>query len=188
MKRLAYLTVASPITLKGVFTKPLKFVIQIFTAAPEEHIAHCIDGVVCNVSGKGLEYIPFEKWMERYEVNRARIHAIEPIEEPTQEQINAIIEVNKSDKGKPYGAFRAGVSANIMEFIYVLIDVVCRLFGFENKNDLNRDKTIFCSGNCAKGAVAAGYLQSDFKWWRASPIDLRKVQLKSGKFTRRRID
>jgi hypothetical protein len=178
MKRLAYLTVASPVTLKGVFTKPLKFVIQIFTAAPEEHIAHCIDGVVCNVSGEGLRYIPFEKWMERYGVNGARIHAIEPIEEPTQEQINAIIEVNKSDKGKPYGAIAAGLSANVVEFVYGLL----------NLSSKNRDKTIFCSGNCAKGAVGAGYLLSDFKWWRASPIDLRKALLKTGKFTRRRIN
>ena len=35
MKRLAYLTVSSPITLKGLLTKPLKFVIQIVTGAPE---------------------------------------------------------------------------------------------------------------------------------------------------------
>jgi hypothetical protein len=178
MKRLAYLTVASPVTLKGVFTKPLKFVIQIFTAAPEEHIAHCIDGVVCNVSGEGLEYIPFIGWMERYGVNRARIHAIEPIEEPTQEQIDAIMKVNKEDEGKPYGAIRAGLSANVMEFIYGLL----------NLSSKNKDKTIFCSGNCAKGNVAAGYLSSDFKWWRASPVDLRKALLKTGKFTRRRIN
>ena len=90
MKRLAYLTVSSPITIKGLFTKPLKFVIQIVTGAPEEHIAHCIDGTVVNVSGKGLEYIPFDEWMKHNSGLGQRIHCYELIDDATDEQIAII--------------------------------------------------------------------------------------------------
>jgi hypothetical protein len=121
MKRLAYLTVASPITFKGLFTKPLKFVIQIFTGAPEEHFAHCIDGTVCNVSGEGLKYIPLDEWMKRYNILGARIHCYELIEDATDEQILAIKTRDKLDKDKPFGAVMAGLTADIAYNIYELL-------------------------------------------------------------------
>jgi len=167
MKRLAYLTVASPVTLKGVFTKPLKFVIQIFTAAPEEHIAHCIDGIVCNVSGEGLEYMLFEEWMERYGVNGARIHALELINDATDEQIKAIKAQDKKDEGKKYDALAAAFSA------------------LDNVYDI-KSEGIYCSHQCENGAVAAGILPSSKD--QSSPAELKSRMLKSGKFTRRRIN
>jgi hypothetical protein len=167
MKRLVYLTVASPITLKGVFIKPLKFVIQIFTAAPEEHIAHCIDGVVCNVSGEGLRYIPFKDWMEHYKVNGARIHALELIDDATDEQIEAIKAQDRKDEGKKYDALAAAFSA------------------LDNVYDI-KSEGIYCSHQCDNGVVAAGILPSSKD--QSSPTELKSRMLKSGKFTRRRIN
>ena len=167
LKRLTYLTVASPLTLKSIFTKPLKFIIQIFTAAPEEHFAHCIDGIVCNVSGKGLEYIPFEEWMKHYVVNGARIHALELINDATDEQIEAIKAQDKKDEGKKYDALAAALSA------------------LDNVRN-NEGNGIYCSHQCENGVVAAGILPSSKD--QSSPSELRSRMLKSGKFTERRIN
>jgi hypothetical protein len=167
MKRLAYLTVSSPITLKGLLTKPLKFVIQIVTGAPEEHIAHCIDGTVVNVSGKGLEYIPFDEWMKHNSGLGQRIHCYELIDDATDEQIAIIKKRDSKDVGKKYDALAATLSA------------LDNLYNIQSNG-------VYCSHQCEIGLMEAGILA--FSEDQSSPSELVSRMTKSGKFKKRRIN
>lgn len=196
MKRLAYLTVSSPITIKGLFTKPLKFVIQIFTGAPEEHITHSVDGTIPNVAGEGMVYMIFAKWMKRYDINGARIHCYELIDDATDEQILAIKTRDKLDEGKPYGAIDAAFTANILESIIAFVKRIIFFFDKPSEKEIKKtlkaaeahaNKSVVCSCQNAHGLYDAKILP-DIQWWLMSPTDLVKAMKKSGKFTKRRIN
>ena len=76
-KQIAILFVSSPFRFKTLFTKPLKYVIQLFTADATEHAATYSKGLVMNMSGKGFEQIPFDEWIKHYAINGAKIHIYE---------------------------------------------------------------------------------------------------------------
>ena len=63
MENNSILTVSSPFRFKTLFTKPLKYIIQIFTADATEHIATYSKGCVMNISGVGFRKMTFDDWM-----------------------------------------------------------------------------------------------------------------------------
>jgi hypothetical protein len=168
MQDFSILTVSSPFSFKTLFTKPLKYVIQIFTGDASEHAAKYQKGFVMNVSAKGFEKIPFDKWMERYSVNGAKIHEyILPYRlTPHQEELINAFDNKCLDKNYDVPAAMLSVFDEI-KFIRILI-----------KRFRKKEKGIFCSQQAFSSLVAGGIFppQQDL----VSPSELKKMLIKKG--------
>ncbi|MFT6151376.1 MAG: hypothetical protein ACJAY9_000765 [Flavobacteriales bacterium] len=171
MKNNSVLTVSSPFRFRTLFTKPLKYIIQIFTWDPTEHAAGYYAGHVMNMSGDGFEKFTIRKWMKNYAISDAKIHIYEPISPFTKAQISKIKKYNKSCISLKYDALDAAFSA---------LDEIKQIRSLDYKS-----KGLFCSQQVFNGFVAAGIFpkQKD----KVSPAELKQILIKSGLFTKRRI-
>lgn len=164
MQNNSILTVSSPFRFKTLFTKPLKYVIQIFTGDATEHAATYSKGLVMNMSGKGFERMPFEDWMKEYAVNGAKIHIYEAPKEFEKWQENKMEWFDFDCEELEYDAIYAMFSA---------LDEIKQI------RELNyKSKGLFCSQQSFDRLAAGEYFskQND----KVSPAELKKKLLKSG--------
>jgi hypothetical protein len=164
MQNNSVLTVSSPFRFKTLFTKPLKYVIQLFTADATEHAATYSKGLVMNMSGKGFEQIPFKNWMEEYAINGAKIHIYESPKEFEKWQENKMEWFDIGCLGLEYDAIYAAYSA---------LDEIKQIRNLDYKS-----KGQFCSQQAFDRLVAAEYFVKGDD--TVSPAELKKKLLKAG--------
>ncbi len=165
------ITVSSPFRFKTLFTKPLKYVIQLFTADATEHVASYCDDLVMNISGKGFEKVPFDLWMKKYAVNGAKIHEYSPSIPFTSAEDIAMRKFNDQCSGSKYNPVYA---------TYSFLDDIKQI-----RNNWYRPKGAICSQQRFDCLVAAGIFppQED----KLTPAELKKKLLKSG-WKKRRVN
>lgn len=165
-REIAALFVSSPLRLKTLFTKPLKFVIQLFTDSSIEHAASYCKGLVLNMSGKGGELMKFEDWIKEFAVNGAKIHCIEATINMPPNVVDKLYSYNQSCIGKKYDAIAAAYSA---------IDEIKQVRELDYQT-----RGTFCSQQCFDGFVEIGLFspQKDM----VSPAELKSKLIKSPYF------
>jgi hypothetical protein len=175
MQNNSILTVSSPFRFKTLFTKPLKYVIQIFTWDKSEHVAGYCKGIVSNTSGEGFKRIDFDKWMEQYAINDAIIHEYYPPTPFTKEQEDKMIEFDDLciKAGKDYGAVDAIIT--VLDEIKPIRELLIKL-GYKPRG-------ILCSQQRFVALCYAGIFpyQDD----TLSPAELKQKLLKAGWKVRR---
>lgn len=172
MKNNSVLTVSSPFRFKTLFTKPLKYIIQIFTGDATEHAAGYSDGHVLDMSGKyNFKKFTIKQWLKYYGINDARIHIYEPKVPFTRSQVIKMNKYDKSCVGVKYDAFDAAFSA---------LDEIKQIRNLDYKA-----KGLFCSQQ-KFNAYVAGLVFTKTKD-KISPAELKQILMKSGLFTKRRI-
>ena len=159
----ATLFVSSPFRLKTLFTKPLKYIIQLFTGSKLEHSASYCYGYVLNMGGEGGEMFNLERWIEHFAVNGAKIYCINPKPLFSDLEVSKLNHYNLSCVGQKYDALGAGFSA--LDEIKQIRDL-----------DYESQKT-FCSKQVFDGYVKIGKFlkQKDF----LSPAELKKKLIRS---------
>ena len=174
MQNNSILTVSSPFRFKTLFTKPLKYVIQIFTGDNTEHIAGYSYGFVLNTSGEGFKRIIFDEWMNHYAINDAEIHEYYPPIPFTKEQEDKMIEFDNLCV-QSYGAIDAAIT--VLDEIKPIRKLLIKL-GYKPKG-------IVCSQQRFLAFCYAGIFphQDD----TLSPAELKKKLLKAG-WTKRRVN
>lgn len=156
------LFVSSPFRLKTLFTKPLKYVIQLATNSNIEHAARYSKGKVLDVSVDGVMFVGLEEWIKDHSTNGAKIHYIEPKFELPIPILDALTKYDNDCVGIKYDIF--GAVSSVDEF---------RAIG-------SSASKIFCSQQVFNGYVLAGIFppQKD----KVSPIELKKAMLNSSIF------
>lgn len=164
-KEIGALFLSSPLRFKTLFTKPLKFIIQLFTGSSIEHAASYCKGQVLNMSGNGGEMISFDQWMKEYAVNDAKVHFIGK-RFSTEKMANKLLAYNQSCVGKKYDAIAAAYSA---------IDEIKQVRELDYQA-----KGTFCSQQAFDGFVEIGLFpkQQDM----VSPAELKSKLIKSTSF------
>lgn len=164
--KISILFVSSPFRFKTLFTKPLKYIIQIATGNSAEHAASYCDDYVLNVGGKGIELIKYEDWIKEFAINGAKIHCIELINSPNNICVEDLSKYNKSCIGKKYDTIGAIISP------------------FDNikliRNLDHNSNSLICSEQALNGLVRIGLL--DKQKDTPTPIELKKILLKSPNF------
>ena len=168
------LTVSSPFRFKTLFTKPLKYVIQIFTADATEHIATHSKGFVMNISGVNFRKMTFDDWMAEYAINGAKIHAYSPPENLIRGwQENKMEWFDNDCQGLQYDVIYSLTSC--LDEIYWIRNIL-KKFGYKPKGK-------FCS-QLSYDRLVAGEIfpeQDD----KVSPAELKQTLLKAGWKVRR---
>jgi hypothetical protein len=175
MQNNSILTVSSPFRFKTLFTKPLKYVIQIFTGDATEHIAGYSYGLVLNTSGEGFKRIIFDEWMKYYAINDAEIHEYYPPIPFTKEQENKMTEYDNFCTHFGYGAFDAAIT---------VIDEIKPVRQLLKEIDY-KPKGILCSQQRFLALCYAGIFPSQDD--TLSPAELKKKLLKAG-WKKRRVN
>jgi len=166
------LTVSSPFRLKTLFTKPLKYVIQIFTRDETEHAAGYSYGLVLNTSGEGFRKIPFDKWMKHYAINDAEIREYYPPIPFTKEQEGKMMEFDNLCV-QNYGAIDAVIT--VLDDIKPIREFLIKLN--------YKPKGILCSQQRFLALCYAGIFP--YQDNTLSPAELKKKLLKAGWIKRR---
>jgi hypothetical protein len=158
----------SRITLRGFFTKILRYVIQLFTASAPEHTTFFVNNKVSEINGHGAVFIPYDEWYKSVD-KETKLYVVEPLFEFSSKQIKAMDDFCQLAVGRKYGAGGA---------IYSFLDEIKLIRDLDYKS-----KKEFCSGLTFKCFVAGGIFspQED----KLTPIELRKKLTKSGIFTRK---
>ncbi len=157
------LTVSSPFRFKTLFTKPLKYIIQIFTNDATEHAASYCEGLVMNMSGKGFEKISFDDWMKEYAVNGAKIHNYECSQK---------FEKWQKDKMKDFDNDCIGLEYDAIYAIYSDLDTLKEINRLDYKS-----KGAFCSQQCFDRLVHGEIFEDQIN--KVTPAELKKKLLKA---------
>ena len=165
---------STSLNFKSLFTKPLKFVIQLFTSSSMEHTLFYIDGRVLEINGnkKGAQFKPIKQWVDEYVTKHTKLHITELKEDLNLEQTELAIRYCESQIGVKYSTVQA--SRSWLDNFF---------------KGLNKDKQLnqYCSGQTYNCYVALGILPKlDYA---LTPVELLDYQIISGKFNQwRRIN
>ena len=134
---------STSLNFKSFFTKPLKFVIQLFTSSSIEHTLFYINGKVLEINGEGTKFKPLQQWINEYVTPNTKIHVAELKNDLSEEEKQKAISFCESQIGVKYSALQAS---------YSLLD---NLF-----KGLNKDKELnqYCSGQVYNCYIATGIL------------------------------
>jgi len=164
--KISVLFVSSPFRFKTLFTKPLKYIIQIATSSSVEHVASYCNDYVLNVGGEKIELIKYEDWIKKFATNGAKIHCIDIINSPDDIWVENLSKYNKSCVGKKYDSTGAVISPfDKNQFIHNL--------------DQNSD-SIICSEQAMNGLVMIGLIEKPKDI--PTPAELKKILIKSPNF------
>jgi hypothetical protein len=135
----------SRFSFKGLFTKPLHYLIQMVTGSRIEHVCMYLDGQIYQITGAGIQIFTIENWFKEYVKEEAIIYKNEFKNDFTQTQIDAMKDYWLSEfHSAKYSAIYASYSA-FDKFIFL--------------SNLNLKSVIksFCSKICIEAYQKAGF-------------------------------
>lgn len=146
IRNLSLLATSTPLTFKSFLRKPLRFLIQMVTGSRIEHVALYCQKKVLQSSGRGVELIPFDEWLEHYK--NSKIFKFQFTRKLKLKEILYFHEFAKIHAGKDYSAFQAAYSA--LDLLPIFREL-----------DLHSQEEMFCSKLCAKFYEDIGWIKID---------------------------
>lgn len=163
----ATIYVSTKINPLSLFTKPLKFLIQLVTTSKFEHVLIYIDGKVSEITGEGGEFESFQSWLKDHSGKYTKFYYKNLTTNLNEDEKTWGINYCKLQVGLKYSAYQASMS---------WLDDVFSAF----KKDSSFAR--YCVGQSFNFYVAIGRLPHENE--SLTPAEFLDYQSKSGKFNK----